>query len=347
MRFRGEGTCAGAKVLEFCFRSKALFDMEGSIMRPLRLLLLVCFCLGLGSAALLGGEYRLNNGDIIRGEPVSFDDDGVVVRLQIGGHSPRIGWSKLSQESLKELSKDPAAARFAEPFIEIPPAPKEKTQRREIRLKPVPRVERVEKPNFFASFLTPAGLAIFGVLFLGNLYAAYEIARYRHRPPGLVCGLAVVLPVIAPALFLALPSTPADEDEAGAPEPALAGQAAGKATTGSLAKVPMASGLSIAQEKSGGAGGSTAPQSYKRGEFTFNRRFMETKFPGLFRVVQSEADKDMVLSIRTSRDEYIAKRISRISSNEMHVQLLKGGAEVSVAFSEIMEVHLRHKDAKA
>jgi hypothetical protein len=42
----------------------------------------------------------------------------------------------------------------------------------------------------------------------------------------------------------------------------------------------------------------------------------------------------------------VAKRISRISSNEMHVQVLSGG-EVTVPFAEITSVTLRHKDAKA
>jgi hypothetical protein len=107
----------------------------------------------------------------------------------------------------------------------------------------------------------------------------------------------------------------------------------------------MASGLSIAGggEKHAAAHG---PQIYKRGEFTFNRRFMETKFSGFFRVVLSEADKDNVILVRTAKEEFVAKRISRISSNEMHLQLISG-KEVSVAFADIAEMQLRQKDAKA
>lgn len=316
-------------------------------MRPLRLLLLTCFCLLLWPSVGFGGEYRLNNGDILRGEAVSFNDDGLVVRLDIGGHSPRISWSKLTQETLKELAANPAATRFVEPFIEEPPVPREKITKRQIALKPVPRVSRIEKPNFFASIATPAGIAIGLVLLLGNLYAAYEIARYRNRPPGLVCGVSLLLPVIGPALFLAMPTAEGHiADEAVPPE--AAAQAAGKSTTGPLAKTPMASGLSIAHgEKPGGApAAASGPQSYKRGEFTFNRRFMETKFPGFFRVVQGEAEKDLVLVVRTAKEEHIAKRISRISTNELHLQPLRG-SEVSVAFAEIVEVLVRHKDAKA
>jgi hypothetical protein len=147
-------------------------------------------------------------------------------------------------------------------------------------------------------------------------------------------------------LFLAMPPGVAAEPEPGVVgEGAGAGQAAGKATTGSLAKAPMASGLSLAQaEKAGGS--AQGPQTFKRGEFTFNRRFIETKFASFFRIVQAEADKDLVLVVRAGKDEHVAKRISRISSSEMHVQLVRGG-EVSVPFPEISEMQIRHKDAKA
>jgi hypothetical protein len=319
-----------------------------SIMRPLRWHVLICLavwqCLG-----VYAEEFHLNNGDVLRGEPVSFNDDGLVVRLDIGGHSPRISWSKLTQDTLKDLAKNPQAARFVEPFIDEPPVPKEKEKKKDLTIRPVPRVERIEKPNFFASFVTPAGLAVFLVLYLANIYAAYEIARFRHRQPMLVCGTSLVLPVIAPAIFMFAPTgtEPAAEAEA-VTEPAVAAQAAGKATTGSLPKAPaMAPGLSIAQggEKPGG-GAAQTPQTYKRGEFTFNRRFMETKFASFFRIVQSEADKDLVLVVRTVKEEHIAKRISRISSTEMHLQLVRG-VEVSVPFADIGEILVRHKEGKA
>ena len=50
-----------------------------------------------------GAEYKLTNGDIHRGEASSFNDDGLVVRLDIGGFSQRIPWGRLTQETLKEL----------------------------------------------------------------------------------------------------------------------------------------------------------------------------------------------------------------------------------------------------
>jgi hypothetical protein len=54
----------------------------------------------------------------------------------------------------------------------------------------------------------------------------------------------------------------------------------------------------------------------------------------------------MVLVVRTAKQEYIARRISRISSSEVHLQLLRGNTEAGVPFGEISEVLVRHKDAK-
>ena len=314
-------------------------------MRALCFLLLACFGVWCGSVSLLAGEYRLTNDDIIRGEPVTFNDDGMVVRLDVGGYSPRISWSKLTQDSLKELAKNPKAAEFVQPFIETPPVQKEKVKKKDITLKPVPRLERVDKPNFFASFATPAGMVICLVLLLANVYAAREIALFRYRSPALVCGLSVIFPVIVPALFLAMPSAAAPEGEAeGLAQPSGGAQASAKTTTGPLAKVPMASGLSIAQQAAKPSGTAQGSQVFKRGEFTFNRRFMETKFPSFFRVVQTEKE---VLAVRVAKDEYTAKRITRISSNEMHIQLLQGGNEVMVLFADILEMQVRPNTVKA
>jgi len=86
---------------------------------------------------------------------------------------------------------------------------------------------------------------------------------------------------------------------------------------------------------------------FARGKFTFNRRFIETKFSGFFGVVRREAEKDLLLTVKAARDEYLVNRISRITGNEMHVEVRKGGAsqEVVIPFAEISEMKLKHKDA--
>ena len=65
-------------------------------------------------------------------------------------------------------------------------------------------------------------------------------------------------------------------------------------------------------------------------------------------MVPAEAEKDLVMVIKGVRGEYVGKRISRIATNEMHLQLQSGNAsaEVMIPFVEIQSVQIRHKDAK-
>ena len=302
-------------------------------------------------------EFKLANGNILRGELASADEDGLVVKLDVGGFSKREPWINFPQETLKELARNPKAAPLVEPFIELEPEQiKAKEKQKEIVVKPVSeRMERpIPKPNLAAAFITPIGLTILAVLLLANLYAAYEIAFFRQQPVPLVCGLSVLFPLLAPLIFLCLPTRlPGSEAEAitAAPEAAGAGAVHGgaKAKTTSTFPAAPARGLSLAAaSKQEAASAQTQPQTYTRGEFTFNRRFFETKFPGFFRMVPSEAEKDLVIVIKAVRGEYVGKRISRISMNEMHLQLQSGNAsaEVMVPFVEIQSVQIRHKDAK-
>jgi hypothetical protein len=86
---------------------------------------------------------------------------------------------------------------------------------------------------------------------------------------------------------------------------------------------------------------------YKRGQTTFNRRFFETKFANFLRVTPLEADKDLVLIVKATRGEYTGNRIVRINPNDFTVLVTKGGAsnDVMIPFTEVQEVHVKHKDA--
>ncbi|MEK7686044.1 MAG: hypothetical protein AAB466_11540 [Verrucomicrobiota bacterium] len=325
-------------------------------MRRLRLFVLILSLIWQAASAGLAAEYRLTNGDVLKGEAASFNDDGLIVRLDLGGFSQRVGWGRLTQEALKELAKDARATRFVEPFIEIPPEVKhkEKAKKKEIVLRPVPRVERpAGKPKFFASLITPPGLMVLIVLFLANLYAGYEVAQYRNRPVAVVCGLSVLAPVLGPILFLSLPGAaeaPSPDQQSLAEAQAAAAEILSDPLSNQSAAVPAQGGLGLAAAAKFVKSEPTITEgaAYKRGDHTFNRRFFETKFPGFFRVVPSEAEKDLVIVVKAVKQEYVAKRISRISSNEMHLQLQRGGgAEVSVSFGEIVEVQIRRQDAKA
>lgn len=296
------------------------------------------------SVRLLGGEYHLTNGDIIKGEPVSFTEEGAAFKLDIGGYSPRTGWTKFTQESLKELAKNPAAAKLAEPFIEIPQEVRQKERRRrEIKVNPIEnRLPHYSNVGFAEAWTSPAAILILLVLFGANLYAAYEVALFRGRSAAVVCGVSAVVPVLGPLLFLCLPAAEERSQEAPATDATDAPMALPQGTR--PPEMPASSGLGIAKAAHAESAANTVePAAYKRGDFTFNRRFVETKFASFFRLVTGDS---ATLVIRTNKSEFIAKRISRIATNEMHVQLLRGGAEQMIAFADILEFQIR-KDLKA
>lgn len=284
-------------------------------------------------------EYQLEDGTVIRGEAVSFTGDGVVFRLTTTQFSERVSWAKFSQETLKLLNQDPKATEFAEPFIELPPDTTKKKE--EIVIKPVTRPENPSrKTGLMEALMTPVGLLILGVLAVANLFAAFEIAAFKNRPAAVVCGLSAVLPVLGPIFFLVLPSgdQPAASEsfEPVAPEAVnpMAGEVKGKGSS-----------LSVSSQGGGAATASLAGQIFKRSDTTFNRRFFETTFGGFFRVVPGEDVKDLVMVFKTAKNEVVGKRVTRITGNEMHVMLQLGG-EVPVAFGEISEVRVRHKDQR-
>lgn len=305
---------------------------------------LVLLAAWLFAAALNAAEFKLSNGDLIIGEIAQLNEDGLVIRKNAGGFTEQIGWGLVSQETLKQLLDNPQAKPFVEPFIEIPIEQKrrERAQQKEITIREVPRVDRpAEKTSFFAGLMTPAGFMVLGILMLANLYAAFEIALYKGRPVPLVVGLALVLPVIAPVIFLIMP----ESEEARAAAATTAPPAASQEVVSAENKVAgMQSNLGLKQDAKPGKPGQDL-QVYKRADTNFDRRFFETKFTGFFRVVPS--DPDMVLVVKTAKQEYVARRISRISMTEVHLQLLRGNTEVAVAFGEMAEVQVRHKDAKA
>src|SRR6185312_4150606 len=106
----------------FFFLWQYRFAMHLEVMRRFYLTL---FLIGM-LPSLFGAEFKLLNGDVITGEPAALTEDGLVVRLDIGGFSPRVGWGKLTQETLKQLMENPQAKPFVEPFIEIPVEIKQK-----------------------------------------------------------------------------------------------------------------------------------------------------------------------------------------------------------------------------
>lgn len=282
-------------------------------------------------------------GDIIQGKP-----EFLQVRTADNKYE-KVEWSKLSQATLTELQKDAKYAAFVQPYIEI--SQDEIIKKTEVVIKPVPRLERPAKGSLIgAMFKSSIGIMCLLLLYAANIYAGYEVAIIRAYPPAMVCGIAAVAPVIGPVVFLCLPTKlPASEeelvDENATPAPAPGAHSA--TYTAEPGDPGAAAPGQTNADGSAAAPGLPQTQVFKRGQFTFNRRFIETKFSAFFGAIRRGNDKDLVLIVKSVRGEHTATRISRIAANDMHLDVHKGGAshEVQVPFAEIQEIQIKHKDA--
>ncbi|MFO1486874.1 MAG: hypothetical protein U1F65_00200 [Verrucomicrobiota bacterium] len=322
----------------------------------------------------VGAEtFQLADGKTVTGEVImgSVNDNGLQVRVDDSQYE-RIPWSSFTQDDLKKFMQNPKFATYVEPFIEV--SQEEKLKKTEVTINPVPRLEKPAAGSLIGGiFSSGLGIVIVLLVYLANLYAAFEVAVYKARPFAVVCGAAAVLPLLGPIIFLCLPAL--QEAGAAAEEAAEAAAAAANAPaagapgapgpiapapasrTMSASAVPAGSaapdtgGLHISHESAAAHAAEAAlpqTQTFQRGAFTFNRRFFETKFAAFFGVVRKESDKDMVMVIKSARGEYLGTRISRISANDLHLDVHKGHAseEVMIPFTEIKEAQLKHKDAK-
>jgi len=294
--------------------------------------------------------FTLENGNVTEGRISVMDEESMVIRRTTGTFSERIDLVYLSQDTLKYIQQHPEYIQkgyhvFVDPFIELP---EEEIQPPEISVRQPERMERPDgKTTFFSTLTTPIGLLILGAIYLGNLFAAFEIAIFRGRPIPLVCGISAVLPFIGPILFISMPGIeaessyeePFDDGAAAAPEaapePAPApGTPSGKPGLG-LSKGGAAG--------AGGSGGGLAGAVFTKDDTQFSRNFIETKFTEFFRVVPSPSIKNLVLAFKTVKREYVATRITRISGSDLHLQLQQGAKEVSIGFGEIVRIEVRNK----
>jgi len=290
------------------------------------------------------------DGQTVTGDIVAANENGLQLNLG-GGKYERLPWMKFSQESLKKLaamSKPPKIAEYVDPFIEIPL--EERAKKTEVVIKDVERLDRPAKRGslFGGLFGSSVGLICLLLIYAANVYAGYEISVVRAYPVALVCGISAIAPIVGPIIFLCVPTRiiSAEEWKPGQPRPQTA-------TEGEAAAEPAyvpGSGLQLAStEAPEAAAASQVPQTqlFERGKFTFNRRFFETKFAGFFGLVRRDAEKDMVLVFKSPRGEFIANRITRITANELHLEVRKGSStqETSISFAEIQEIRLKHKDA--
>jgi hypothetical protein len=256
---------------------------------------------------------------------------------------------------LKQLAQNPKIDPFVAPFIM--PAQPEHAPKPEVKIQDVPRLDRSSPPSLFGGlFSSLVGLMALLLIYAANIYAGYEIALFRARPAVVVMGVAAALPIVGPVVFLLMPSlrvravpvveaAPAETPAEGAPAESAPHRF-------------MVPGVQAEEEihivtGSWESGAPPAPpehsqtEIFQRGQFMFNRRFFETKFSGFFGIVRREADKDKVLQVKSAHALFVAERITRITANEVHFEVLRGDSrqEVMVPFAEILEVKLKHKNA--
>jgi hypothetical protein len=297
--------------------------------------------------------FTLANGETISGELLSSSANDAGVQIRTGeGKYEKVAWDRFSQDDLKKFAQIKKMEPFVEPFIEV--TQEEKIKKTEVpNLKQPPRLERPTSQSLFgAMFSSGLGLFIVLLLYAANIFAGYEVSIFRAQPVALVCGVSAVLPLIGPIIFLSMPTKVAAVAETWETAPPAGAEAAPAAEAVNPMQAEgaghQAGGLKLAHTEAEQPQAALPPTTtYQRGQFTFNRRFFETKFPGFFGVVRRDADRDMVLVIKAARGEYMGQRISRIAANDLHLQVQRGGAseEVMIPFQEIQQIQLKHKDA--
>jgi len=306
-------------------------------MRKLVWMILGLWLCGLAVVAR-ADTYSLADGKSVSGDVVSFNDIGIIFRTADDTYSDRISWTKFSQDGLKQLAANPKIKPFVEPFIEIPES--ELSHKPEVKVQDVSRMELPPEQSLFgALFSSSVGLVVLLLIYAANIYAGFEVAIFRGRPKAVAMGVAAVLPVLGPVIFLSLPThmepaaPPVEETAAPAESEAHRFTMPGATLTPQQEETQIAAASWTAQP---------AAQIFQRGQFTFNRRFFETKFPGFFGVVRRGEDKDKVLTVKTLRGEFVVTRIARIGADTVHLQMVKGGAsyEEMVPFTEIQEIQL-------
>ncbi len=311
----------------------------------MRKILGIVFGFWLGGLLLATGadSLQLTDGTSVAGDVVKYDDNGVLIRTPEDAYTS-VTWTRFSQDALKQLGQNPKIKPFVNPFI-IPPAARHPME--EIKIQEVSRLEIPPKASLLAAlFSSSVGLVVMFLIYEANLYAAMEIAIFRARPIGVVMGAAAVLPVLGPIIFLSMPTQGAAGTEPVAETEAETAAGPGATPAPTLVQPPGGIHIASSSWQQAPPADKPAPQIYRRGQFMFNRRFFETKFPAFFSLVRREGDKDMVLLVKTPRGQYEVQRITRIAANDMHFEVAQGAArqEVMVPFGEIQEIHLKHKD---
>jgi hypothetical protein len=279
----------------------------------------------------------MTDGASFAGDIIKFDDNGILLRS--GDTYTNLAWGRFSQESLKQLSSNPKIAALVDVFIL--PDESQRPAKKEIQVNPVKRLERPENPSLFGGlFKSSIGLFLLLLVYAANLYAAYEVSIIRARPALQVIGLSAVLPVIAPIIFLCM----SIKAEKPAEEPVDHGHAAPAGTTETSPAAPAAEEEIRVTEASWKTDEKKVePQVFARGKFTFNKRFIETKFAGYIGSPKGDALK-FTMELKSAKGAFHVERITMVTATEVIFEVAGQGSS-TVPFGEIQEIKLTPKPA--
>ena len=290
-------------------------------------------CLWLGAAAWACGEesLTLTDGGTVAGKITKSDDNGLTLRLPGEVYAAtNVAWSRFSQASLKQLSIYPRIKLFVEPFIE--PDPSQLPPKPEVQIKEVTRLAQPANPSILGGIRqSGVGRFILLVLFGANLFAAYEISIVRRKPRLLVMGLSAVLPVIGPIIFLSLPLK---AEELSSEDAAEAGADGTTPASPAVEEIHIVEASWRQDEKPAEA------QVFSRGRFTFNKRFVETKFAGFIGVPKGDALK-YTMTLKTLQAEFAVERIAQVGQGDAIFETPQG--QLTVAFTDIQAIKLTPK----
>jgi hypothetical protein len=276
--------------------------------------------------------FSLADGSTVNGDVVKFDDNGLTLRTA-GDAYANLSWSQLSQDSLKQLSANPKLRQIVEPFIE--PDVAGRAAKSEIKIAPVTRLNRPANPSLFGGlFHSPLGLLILLATYLANLYAAYEISIIRARPAVQVIGLSAVLPLIGPAIFLAMPMKV--EEVVEQPVQVSSQAPASFSRPKDETRVVEASSREDVRK--------TQALVFARGKFTFNKRFIETKFGNYIGEPKGDALKHVMSAKTGLQGEFNVERIVQVGATDMIFETADRG-QLTVPFTDILEIKLITKPA--
>lgn len=328
-----------------------------------KFLVILSVWLGLTAGLQAADTFTLTDGTTVNGDIVKFDDYNAMIRTTEDNYT-NITWPRFSQDTLKQLAANSKFKALAEPFIAPVPATPATLKTTPSVTRSLPAPDKLH-PALIAGLLhSSLGLFLLLVIYAANLFAAFEIALFRAKAPGVVLAVSAILPVVGPILFLALrteitsavetaPQEPAEAPAHGASGTAPAATPPPRSAPRSPTPDPAAAHTEVSgsrpdDEPPTSSWSITAdqkkpePQVFARGKFTFNKRFIETKFAGFVGDPTGDA-RNFSMEIKTAKGILFVEIIKQTAQTEAIVETPQG--QVTLAYSEILEIKLIPKPA--